>query len=107
MSAAASLVAMHLLDTIVIYMSRQEATLYRSWYSCIMWRIVEPWLTRDVAEHLIYRIEGCGLCCSSHLFSLETIVELLGLLMFAALLPVSSDKISVLIFQSVLVNLHI
>ena len=57
-------------------------------------------------EDFVYGIEGSGLGSSSHLPTLESIIELLGLLVLAALFAKSCYQVCILHFKLVLINLH-
>ena len=67
----------------------------------------KPLLVGNVAEHFIDRFESRRLRCGSHLFSFQTIVELLGLLVFTTLLTKGRYELRILLLEPVLVDLHI
>lgn len=62
--------------------------------------------TTNVAKNIVHGLECSGLGGSRHLLALETIVELLCLLVLTALLTECLDKIGILRLQFLLVDLH-
>ena len=67
----------------------------------------ETLLAGNIPEHFIDRFKSCRLRGGCHLFPLQTIVELLGLLMFTTLLTESCHELRILLLEPVLLDLHI
>lgn len=63
--------------------------------------------SRVIAQNLVHRFERSRLSGIQHLFSLETVVQLLSLLMFATLLAECVHQTGVFGLQLVSVNLQI
>lgn len=70
----------------------------------MLWRADMTCSTTNVAKNIVYRLECSGLGGSCHLLALETVVELLCLLVLAALLPECLDEVGVLSLQFLLIE---
>lgn len=94
---------MYLLDVIMVHL---KVTLSSSSWIMVM-RADETLLAGNVPEHFIDRLKSCRLRGGCHLFPLQTLVELLSLLMFATLLTEGCHELRILLLEPVLLDLHV